>query len=382
MNRARTNAQSRSSEGGSIALLMAASLGFFMALAAIAIDIGYLYLAQRRAQVVADLAALGGAVYYTKTSQTAATNAAQAIETANGYPTAAPTYPTSYQVSVTLTTPTTQMFFGKILGLASRGVTVTAVASAGNQVPAIWSGGGCGSPTGLQLNGGGTGYIINGDLDSYGQLNFFTSPGGTINGSLTNSNAAGCLPPTNGGNTVTGSQGSVPPSALPPDPFGYNINTDFPACMFGTSLTSVGIYNVPVVGGVITPGVYCAGSNGVNISSGGTINATQLTVLTTGPITVSGPGINITGTYPGAHGIAFFSTWTTADCATQAINLGFPGGTVDGNAYAPNGCFQISGDSYTLDGAIAANEVQYGAGNSWTIDSSFAGTDGKIGLLQ
>jgi hypothetical protein len=374
-------ARARSAEGGSITLLMAASLGFFMALAALAIDIGYLYLAQRRAQVVADLAALGGAVYYTTASQTAATAAAGAIMTANNYtpPSPAATYPGSYQVSVSFTTPTTQMAFGNIFGLASRGVTVTAIASAGNTLPAIWSGGGCGSPTGLQMNGGP--FTINGDLDSYGPLNFFTS-GGNVTGSLTNSNAVGCVPPTNGATTISGSESSVPPASLPPDPFGYNINTDFPACMFGTDLTTVvPFYNVPMVAGVITPGVYCA--NGpVNLSSGSTITSTGVTVLATGPITVSGPGINITGSYPGAHGIAFMSTWTTADCATQAINLGFPGGVMDGSVYAPNGCFQISGGSYTLNGVIVANEVQYGAGSGWTINAAAAGTDGKIGLLQ
>jgi hypothetical protein len=372
-------ARSRSPEGGSIAVLMVASLTFFMALTALAVDIGYLYLAQRRAQVVADLAALAGASVYTTTSQSAATNAAQAIETANGYPTSIPGYPSTYKVSVSITTPSRQMFFGRIFGLASKSLTVNAIAAAGSQYPAIWSGGGCGSPTGLQMNGGP--FTINGDLDSYGPLNFFTS-GGTVSGDLTNSNAAGCLAPTNGATTVTGAMTSVAPASLPPDPFGYNINTDFPACMFGTSLTSVGIYNVPMVAGVITPGVYCAGSGGVNLSSGSTITSTNVTVLTTGPITVSGPGINITGTYAGAHGIAFMSTWTTANCATQAINLGFPGGVMDGSVYAPNGCFQISGGSYTLNGVIVANEVQYGAGSGWTINAAAAGVQGSIGLLQ
>lgn len=376
------NAPSRSREGGSVSILMAASLIFFMGIAAIAIDIGYLYVAQRRAQTVADLAALAGAVYYNSASTTAATNAAQAIETANGYPTSTPTYPGSNEVSVALTTSTTQMFFGKIFGLASKSLTVTAIASAGNTLPAIWSGGGCGVPTGLQMNGGP--FTIKGDLDSYGPLNFYTS-GGTVTGSLKNSNSAGCLAPTNGATTVTGTMTSVPPASLPPDPFGYNINTDFPACMFGTSLAANATpYNVPMVGGVIAPGVYCNGSpGGINISSGAAVIAsTGVTILSTGPITVSGNGLNITGTYPGAHNIAFFSTWTTADCNTQAINLGFPGGVMDGNVYSPNGCFQISGGGYTLNGSIVANEVQYGAGTNWTIDSTAAGSDGKISLWQ
>ncbi len=141
-------------------------------------------------------------------------------------------------------------------------------------------------------------------------------------------------------------------------------------------------YNVPMVAGVITPGVYC-NMGDINLSSGSIITSTGVTVLANGgSITVSGPGLNITGTYPGAHNIAFFSTKATADCTTQAINLGFPGGVLDGNVYAPNGCFQISGGGYVLNGSIAANEVQYGAGTLWTINADTTGATGSMGLYQ
>ena len=136
-----------------------------------------------------------------------------------------------------------------------------------------------------------------------------------------------------------------------------------------------------MVAGVIAPGVYC-NDGPINLSSGSTITGTGVTVLATGPITVSGPGLDITGTAPGAHNIAFFSTATTADCTTQAINLGFPGGVLDGDVYAPNGCFQISGGGYTLNGSIAAKQVQYGAGTDWTINSDTTGSGGTIGLYQ
>ena len=121
------------------------------------------------------------------------------------------------------------MFFGRMFGLASKALNVTSVASAGNPIPAIWSGGDCSSLTGLQMNGGP--FTINGSLVSYGPLNFYTSPGASVNGDVTNSNLVGCSPPIAYG--VSGTTSSVAPSALPPDPFGYNIMTDFPACTAG-----------------------------------------------------------------------------------------------------------------------------------------------------
>jgi|SRR6185312_9843510 len=375
----------RDGERGSVTILLAFSMTIFFALAALAVDIGFLYLAQRRAQAVADLAVLAAASKYTVASQTAATNAATTIETTNGYPSTAPTYPSTYKVKVVMTLPATQLVFGKVFGTASKAVTVTSVASAGNPVPAIWSGGGCGSLTGLQMNGGP--FTINGSLVSYGPLNFFTglgTPPGPINptvtGDLTNDSA--CMsPPTQGTAIVSGSVGSELATALPPDPFGYNIMTDFPACTDGSLSANLPGYNVPMVGGLIAPGVYC-NMGSVNLSSGSTITGTAVTVLATGPIMVSGPGLDITGTAAGAHNIAFFSTASTPDCTTQAINLGFPGGELDGDVYAPNGCFQISGGSYTLNGSIAAKEVQYGAGTNWTINADTTAGGGKIGLYQ
>jgi hypothetical protein len=370
----------RDGERGSVTIVLAFSLTIFFVMAALAVDIGFLYLTKRRAQTVADMAALAAASKYSTSSTTAATNAAAAIETANGYTAGSPaaTYPSSYRVQVVITLPPTRLVFGRIFGVASKTLSVTSVASAGASLPAIWAGGNCTNPLapGLQLNGGP--FHINGSLESNGDLNYFTGGGEVTNGDVTNYN--GCPAPSTRGSV----SGTISQSATTfPDPLGYNMLTDFPACTAGDLTTPLGLtmYNVPTAGGVIAPGVYCANGN-VNLSSGSTITGSGVTILATGFITVSGPGLNISSAAAGAHNIIFFSDYTTADCMTQAINLGFPGGTLNGSIYAPKGCLQVSGDSYTIDGSVVGNEVQFGAGANWTVDSTTGGGTGDVGLFQ
>jgi Flp pilus assembly protein TadG len=374
------NAYPRNRERGSVTMLMGASLIFFFGFVALTVDIGFLYMTQRRAQAIADMAAIAGASKLS-VSQAAATNAAKAIETANGYPTATPSYPSTQRIQVDLATPSKSLFFGRIFRLTAKTLHVTAVASAGTPVPAIWAGGGCLSTTGLQLNGGP--FNVKGSIVSKGPLNYYTGGAGTTDGDVKNSSACATPPATTG--TVTGTTGQDPPGSSEfTDPFGYNMATDFPACSAGTNLTTVvGTYNVPMAGGVIAPGVYCANGN-VNISSGSPIVGTGVTILATGVVTISGNGLTMSAA-AGTHNIVIFAggAGTSGDCfGITSVQFGFPGITLNGSVYAPNGCINMSGDGFTLNGSMVGKEVQFGAGMNWTVDASTAGTIGSTSLYQ
>jgi Flp pilus assembly protein TadG len=374
------NADRRNRERGSVTMLMGAALIFFFGFVALAVDIGFLYMTQRRAQAIADMAVIAGASKLS-TSQTAATAAARAIETANGYPPLDPTYPATQRIKVDLATPAKALFFGRIFGATVKTLHVTAVASGGTPVPAIWAGGGCTSTTGLQLNGGP--FNVTGSIVSKGPLNYYTGGFGTTNGDVKNSSA--CATPPNTTGAVTGTTGQdLPTNPEFNDPFGYNISTDFPACTGGTNLTTaVGTYNVPMVGGVIAPGIYCANGN-VNISSGSPIVGTGVTILATGVVTISGNGLTLTAA-AGTHNIAIFANGpgTTGDCfGVTSVQFGFPGITLNGSVYAPNGCINMSGDGFTLNGSMIGKEVQFGAGMNWTVNASMSGATGSISLYQ
>jgi hypothetical protein len=371
------NADRRNRERGSVTMLMGASLIFFFGFVALAVEVGFLYMTQRRAQSIADMAAIAGASKLS-TSQTAAKNAARAIETANGYSPVDPSYPSTQTIQVDLATPAKSLFFGRIFGAKVKTLHVTAVASGGTPIPAIWAGGGCSSTTGLQLNGGP--FTVTGSIVSNGPLNYYTGGAGTTTGDVKNSSA--CVTPPNTTGTVTGITGQDPPSNPEfADPFGYNMATDFPPC----TTTFVGAYNVPVsAGGVISPGVYCV-TGTVNISSGApTMTGAGVTILTTGVVSISGNGLTLSAA-AGTHNIAVFTTAAGAagDClGLQAVNFGFPGITLNGSIYAPNGCINMSGDGFRLNGSMVGKEVQFGAGGSWTVNASTSGATGSIALYK
>ncbi len=85
-----------------------------------------------------------------------------------------PTFPGG-NVEVVLATPTMPVFFGNIFGIGVEILERDVHRLRRQSAPAIWSGGNCGSPTGLQMNGGP--FTINGSVVSYGPLNFFTCRG-------------------------------------------------------------------------------------------------------------------------------------------------------------------------------------------------------------
>jgi Flp pilus assembly protein TadG len=100
----------------------------FIGLAALAIDVGSFYQAQRQAQGAADAAALAG-VNYLPTSQGLATTAANNYVAQNypGAPTPVVTYPSSTQIKVVVSN-STPSFFGRVFGITSANVGAMAIA--------------------------------------------------------------------------------------------------------------------------------------------------------------------------------------------------------------------------------------------------------------
>ena len=121
-------------ESGAVLVIVAVSLVALLGFAALAIDVGSFYQAQRQAQSAADAGALAGADDIIA-SPTAVLGDATTYASTNApstTPTISATQPTSASVRVTVDA-STPAFFGRLLGLTSAKVSATAVASALNK---------------------------------------------------------------------------------------------------------------------------------------------------------------------------------------------------------------------------------------------------------
>jgi Flp pilus assembly protein TadG len=382
MTKRRDRARSRDAnrERGAIAIVMAVTLTILFAMAALAVDAGFLYTRQRSLQTIADTAALSGAKSLS-VSASAAISRAQALATKNGYTNGvggnvvtvtSPVAGNANQIQTTIRS-TTSLFFARSIGFASKSTTVTAIAVLPPSAPALWAGGGCGSTTGLQLGGGP--FTITGNIESNGPLNDYTGGGDLDNGSITNSNLCAGAPNWRG--TATGTIGQAAPTS---DPFGYTF-ASFPACTSGNLTTTVSSFNVPSSGGVVPAGVYCAKGD-LNLSSGSAIVALNVTMLATGHITIGSAAITNMTPAAGAHNIIAFSM-SNSNCGSgsPAINLGNSGVTINGSFYAPAGCINSGGPNFTINGSLIGNEVNI-SGPNWTINSGGGGGAGSVSLYQ
>ncbi len=359
-------------ERGSVALLMAASLTFLFGLAALAVDAGFLYTQERSLQTVADSAALAGGKGL---SNGTAIAQATAMATQNGYVdgvggnTVSITLPAASQIQVAIS-HTQPFIFGRIFGFASKSTTGTAIVGQAPGAPAIWAGGGCGSATGLILNGGP--FAITGDLQSNGPLADFTGGGDTDTGSVTNSNL--CGPPAAWrGPPPTLGIGQGPPT---PDPWGYNI-ASFPPCTYG----SLAGPTIPISTAIVPPGIYCSGGD-IDLGTGGAILAVGVTFLAMGHINIGSAAITDMIPAAGCDNLIAFSM-STDNCVSgsPAINVGNSNVTIHGSFYAPLGCLNMGGPNFNITGSLVGNEVNL-AGPSWTIDGGAGGGGGPTTLFQ
>jgi Flp pilus assembly protein TadG len=362
----------RNPESGAVVVTVAILWATMFCLAALAIDIGFLYQAQRGMQAAADAAVMAG-LPQLATNQTTATNNAKAMATANGYTDGAGgvtvnVTPTATSLTVQITAPQ-PTFFAGVFGIHSRNMTVSAAGATAAVGPAIYAiDTNCSPDLGIKVNGGAT--IIKGSVESAGTLGFYTGPAATVNGAVTSACASPYYNPF-GGDTWNGGPptGGVP---APGDPFSYTIPGDFPVskCSFGTNFSNAtplnanGIPGIWPLGqgpatGTLNSGIICSGSD---ILLNGSFITGTVTLVAYGTIELSGTDFNLTAA-PGGDNLVAFSmsnSGSTNNCTSpaNAIQIGSSNWTINGSLYAPAGCISAGGGGgFNLNGSLIGYEV-------------------------
>jgi Flp pilus assembly protein TadG len=328
-------------ETGVAVVLVAIMMIVFLGMAAMAIDIGSFYGAQKHAQSAADSAALAAAqdIAAGTTGTTLTTDVNTLV--ARNDPGATATITTPYngnagqvKVSISSTSPT---FFGKFLGVSSANIGASAAAGAGTS-------GGAAAVFAKSTTCGSMGVTINGSsinipsgVHSNGVL--------WINGSSLTVGGATYGGPNNCNDTNNGSGNTLNPAPArdpndEPWPYDYSGMSfpSAPSCTFsGASFTWSGS-NV----GTIPTGTYCATSQDINLQ-GTSINATGSNfVATSGKVDLSGNNI-----------------------------------TESGNLFAngQNGVVNINGTSITLNGVIEAT------GQNGQVDINGSNISGNVTII-
>lgn len=360
----------RNGARGSVIILIALLWSTLFGLAAIAVDMGHMYLAKRNLQEAADAAVLAGLPSLGTSTATAKTNA-RAMATQIGYTSgvSATTGTASGLRTLTVTiTATEPFFFAKVLGYSTKSLSATSVGQAANPVPAVYaSNATCSGAVGIQFNGGPV--TVTGDIQSNGNANVYGSA--SISGSTTYGSGAGC--------TANGIPGASPSGGSISYPYSYT-SSSFGACTFG-SLSTPGTLSIGTSGaawwasggpsgGTLVSGVYCANGN-IDLSGGSNVTGT-VTLVATGQINISATSLNLTAY---SNGIIAYSS-RVGDCySTQAINIGSNSVTMNGSFDAPNGCINPSGTTIQIYGSLIGHEVQLGVGGAGSlIDSSASGS--------
>lgn len=343
----------REHERGSVVILIAALwLGLF-GLAALAVDAGFLYQAQRGVQAAADAAVMAGL-------PTMSTDNARSMAVASGYATGNVTASitgSNLTVNIGVVQP---RFFGAIFGVPVKTLHGIATGHTLPSLPAVYALNPSCAGVGVRFDGGTV--AITGSMKSAGPMSFLTGPVATTSGPITY--AASCPAPVNHGEAFAG--GAPTPGPVGPDPLGYTLAA-FPVCDCG-SLTLPGNLNVGsmcpftsgnVSGGTLAPGIICA--NGDIVLGATNVNG-NVTFVATGNINVSGTNITFNPA-PNGHGLVAFSESNAGDGGAagcvfpEAISFGSTNWTITGNIYAPNGCISMGGTNVDIGGSLIGLDV-------------------------
>lgn len=382
-------------EEGATVVVVAICMVVFLGFAALAIDLGSLYKAQRQAQSAADAGALAASQDLPASVTAAAADGTTYAIT--NYPGATATVSTPYngsslavKVTVSSSTPT---FFGKILGLGSGQVSASAVAansvaasctSAASGCFAIFAKDSSCTQSGVTL-GGGT--HINGAIHSNGSLN--VGGGGSTFGDTTYGNGTGCTVSPTGYQSQNNTFASGPtPEASMVWPIDYS--DDFPACSGSTCTGACDVSTTPCPAANQTPSFCTSATNSASetlqtynpatLSSGniycdvGTGTASNPTTWN-GAITVSGGPATATfvaGTVTLSGGDTLTACgyaaagYTASSCSASvpkpastnyplvyavgtgtSINDSAGGSSFHGDMFAPNGTIDVGGGTWT-----------------------------------
>ena len=369
----REHRASRRSESGTITIIATALLMTLMGMAALAVDLGFLYTRSRMMYAVADAAVAIGM----KDLAAGASNATITTDVQTNYggqygaAYSITCTPSTNQVQVTVT-HTYSLYFAKMLGFPSKQLTVTAIGTRNPDPPPILAlGSGCGG--GVTFNGQGA-INVHGDVESNGFIHFSTgSPGPNIMGNA----VAGCGPVTkNGWDTVSGTVGTGGPFSDPFSPY-------VPPCTVGTTTTALpwlgGLWNNSTTPPTFPAGVYCSNGDIQLIDPGAGFNATGVTLVSVGgtvSIQVTAAS-TITPNAASPNGVVAYSTANTGTFPGDVAVTG-PAGqmlTIGGALYAPNGTVNLQQNGPLTIGALVGGSVSISDFSPWDIGGAGGGSN-------
>ena len=418
-------------ERGVVLVIVAILMVAFMALAALAIDVGSFYQAQRQAQSAADAGALAGAQDLASSPSSAAGDATTYAQ--KNFPGSSPTVTvntTSNQVTVNVSavTPT---FFSKFLGLTSENVGARAVAGAtftssacvtpGNTCYAVFAKDSSCSTNGVTM-GGGT--HITGGVHSNGSLN--VGGGGSSYGPTTYGTGSSCVVTPTGYQAQNNTFTSGPTAEAPITTWPIDYSTDFPACTAGSTCTGCDVSTTPCPtanqtpsfctqatnassetlvsynpGTLTTHQIYCdvgTGTasnpstwNGAITANGGPVESS----FVAGSVTLGGgDSLTACGYSSSGYAVSGCSAGVPAPVTTNyplfyatgsgtSINNSGGGGTFTGDMFAPNGTIYMGGgDSTTFMEGLDVSVPGGGFTGDGPSDSGTGSSSGSESLLQ
>lgn len=406
-------------EDGVTAVLVAIMMVTFLGMAALAIDVGSFYKAQRQAQTAADAGALAAGQDLPNSTSAAASDATNFATTNDPGATATVTTPyngSSNEVRVTVNT-TAPSFFGQIFGLTSANISASATVGEAHDPSCSTPGNGCyaifaadsncgtsGSPNyGITFNGAGN--TISGGVHSNGSTDLV---GGTQSlGPTTYGTGANCTVKQGGsGDTFSSGPTAQAPITRWPDDYSQILT----ACGASGEVACTGpsgtpsyctkaqaSFNFPT-DAIATGNVYCAYGTGT-LSDPSTWNG--LIVFTSG--TFGAAGAPLYGTWIGGTievgrksylapqtttpGYPVFYAAGSGNCSSASsggVCMTAAGSEVNGAIFAPTGTIEFNGDGSTsnfLEG-LDVNLVGGGFTGNGPADAGTTWSSASEALLQ
>ena len=384
-------ASKRKSESGQVMVLAAGAMILIIGVAALAVDLGFLYATRRNMQTAADAAAIAGSNALERQCGTTADCTCDSVKACsaagtdvaqlNGISASAPNSPTItvatattrpandpnpgngtfVQATVSETVPT---FFMRALGIPTVNITTTAIAGFAPVGPCVTAT----APTqaaSISLSGSGSINASCGVIDESSNSDGLNLSGGaSINAGSVGLVATSWSSGDQGNVTPTPSTGtSIPPNPyanlVPPPPCSANGGCTGATCNNLTVSNPNNGYSVSSTPpGPISPGVYCGG---INVSGNGTVLKLNpgVYILTNQHANMVSGGGSMQGT-----GVTFYNTYTGAVNNYRGIT--FSGGASTNLAAPTSGAY--SGVLFYQDPSIVAT------GNSANGSSITGGT--------
>lgn len=361
-------------QSGAVLLVVAVLMTAILASAALAIDVGSFYHAQRQAQAAADAGALAAAQDMASSGSATATNDGTTIAQTN-YPGATVTVsePTTNEAKV-IVNASTPSFLGRALGLTSAKVSATAVAGVtgvlkqctnpGSSCYAIFAMDTSCSNNPISFSGGGT--TINGAMWSNGSISV-SGTGSSFGPTFYGSN---CSVKASGDTFSSGPTPSPPQMQWPID-----YSTDFPACGGTGELSCTGpcdVSTTPCPAANLTPSFCTEASNATSWTISSTLQSGNI-YCDVGTGTASDPS-----TWNGAITVKAGATLIESSYVSGSITFDGSGSTLEACGYSISG-YLASGCNSTIPAPVTRNyPLAYLTGTGFVINGSGASLTGDV----